>query len=251
MLIDLATVQSNIKLKENVYLLKVFSPGIAASILPGQFCNIKVNESDYPLLRRPFSICDVEGEFIFFLFNVHGEGTEILSRKKEGDIIDILGPLGKGFTIGKEKNAIIAAGGLGVAPFPFLIKKLRDKNIQCIIGGRTDKEIITYGLVNVNVSTDDGSLGFRGTAVDLLRTKLAGQTLNDSIIYSCGPNPMMKALQGLVDEINVKCEISIECAMACGFGICQGCPVEKSVSDDKYYLVCKDGPVFNAKDIVL
>lgn len=244
-------VQSVDKLQPNIYLLKAFAPAIASQVQPSQFCNIKVGENDFPLLRRPFSVCDVEGDSIFFMFDVHGEGTRILSGKNEGDELEVLGPLGNGFKFDKDfKKAIIVAGGLGAAPFPLLTKRLAP-NIEIIsfVGGRNSEYVVEYGLKNVNIATDDGSKGYHGNVVNLLEKHMDLLT-EDSIIFSCGPTPMLKALQEFAIKINVECQISTECAMACGFGICQGCPVHSAI-EDKYLLVCKDGPVFDAKEVKL
>ena len=113
---------------ENIFIQKIHSPEIARLIKPGQFLNIRVSENTFPLLRRPFSVCDVEGENIFLMFNILGEGTKILSHKHKGDLIDILGPLGNGFNLeGDYKTAIIVAGGLGAAPFPYLTREIKSK----------------------------------------------------------------------------------------------------------------------------
>ena len=236
---------------ERTFLIKVFSPHIAQKAKPGQFCNIKVSESDFPLLRRPFSICDVEGESVYFLFDIHGEGTKILSEKNPGDEIDILGPLGNGFnSTGDYEYAVIVAGGLGAAPFPFLTKSLRNKKVITLVGARNSSLIVTERLENVSVATDDGSSGYKGTSVDLLKKTLSDAEISSFRIFACGPNAMLKSLQKLSLENNYDSQLSIECAMACGFGICMGCPVETS-DGEGYKLVCKDGPVFNASEIKL
>lgn len=252
MLIEKARVDSIQELVPNTYLLKVFSPSIASKIKPGQFCNIKVSETDYPLLRRPFSICEVDEEYLHFMFDVHGEGTRILADKIIGDEIDILGPLGNGFTLnGDYSTAIIIAGGIGVAPFPYLIKQLpKEKEVHSFIGGRSKENIIEYELKNLSVSTDDGSLGFHGNVIDLFKKEVSNYDTNSVRIFACGPNPMLKALQELTIANNLDCQISTECAMACGFGICQGCPIDNA-DGDGYYLVCKDGPVFDARKVRL
>lgn len=244
-------VESVEKIQENIFILKAFSPQIASAIKPGQFCNLKVSETDFPLLRRPFSISDVDGDYISFMFNKHGEGTRILSEKRKGDVIDILAPLGNGFTYEDDYDtAVMIGGGLGAAPFPFLTRRLKNKKIVTLIGGRNEKDVTGWGLKNVFYSTDDGSIGFKGNVVELLISKMNDFKDSEIKIFSCGPTPMLKALQKFTVDNNIKCEISTECAMACGFGICQGCPID-SAEKDKYYLVCKDGPVFDAEAIVL
>lgn len=150
MYIEKTAVVSNEEIKNGVYLIKVKSASIALTALPGQFCNIKVSETNFPLLRRPFSICDVEDDIVSFMFDIHGEGTKILSHKKVGDELDLLGPLGKGFDFtGDYDTAVIIAGGLGSAPFPFLLKKLPTEKKQiCFVGGRSKNFVITYSILN-------------------------------------------------------------------------------------------------------
>lgn len=253
MLIVKSPVEKTIKLENNIILLKVYAPEISSTIKPGQFLNILVSDSYSPLLRRPFSVCDIEGDFIFLMFNILGEGTKILAQKLKGETINILGPLGHGFNIeGDYNTAVIVAGGLGAAPFPYFVRALpkNKKNIS-FVGGKNSNDVITYGLNNILVSTDDGTLGYKGTVIGLLSENLDLLKQDKIKIFACGPNPMLKALKEFTLINNFECEVSIESAMACGFGICQGCPVESTNTKDKYSLVCKDGPVFNVKDIVL
>jgi dihydroorotate dehydrogenase electron transfer subunit len=246
-------VEEIIEINPQIFLLKVFSPKIASIIKPGQFLNIRVTDGNYPLLRRPFSICDVEGDHLYLMFNIMGTGTSILAHKPIGTDLDILGPLGNGFNLeGDYDNAIIVAGGLGAAPFPFVTRKLKEKkNIFSFIGGRTEHDIITYNLNNVKESSDDGSCGYKGNVVDLLENNFE-QFRNTKIkIFGCGPTAMLRSLKEFSIKYNFDCEVSTECAMACGFGICQGCPIESTQQQDSYLLVCKDGPIFNVKDVVI
>ncbi len=250
MVIANAILVQTYELEDSIRLIKIKCPQIAESCCPGQFCNIKVSNSTFPLLRRPFSICDVDGENILFMFNIHGEGTKLLSYKKIGETIDILGPLGNGFnTDGDYDTAVVVAGGIGAAPFPFLTAQIPSgKMVYSFVGGRTNKEVITYGMKNVLVSTDDGSVGFKGNVVQLLEENIklfAGRKIK---IFACGPNAMLRTLKEFSLKNNFDCEASTECAMACGFGICQGCPIE-AADKDGYYLVCKDGPVFDVKKV--
>ncbi len=253
MFISEPVVEKLIELDEHIFLLKIKSPEIADIIRPGQFVNIKVCNSNNPLLRRPFSVCDVEDDIFYVMFNIHGEGTKILSEKKKGDCLDIVGPLGNGFNLdGNFEKAVIVAGGMGVAPFPFFSKKISDgKSIVTFIGGRTESEIVTYGLENIFIATEDGSNGLKGNVIDLLKKNESHFIDQNVKFFGCGPNPMLKALKEYCLLKNIDCEVSTECAMACGFGICQGCPIESTTNSEKYLLVCKDGPVFNIKDVVL
>jgi dihydroorotate dehydrogenase electron transfer subunit len=238
---------------KNIYVQKIHSPELASIIKPGQFLNIRVSENVFPLLRRPFSICDAEGEYIYLMYNIMGEGTKLLAKKHPGDLIDILGPLGNGFNLDDHYDtAVIVAGGLGAAPFPYVTRYLRNKkNIISFIGGRTKDDVITYGLENFITSTDDGSLGLKGNVVNLFEQNLNNIDIKSTKVFACGPNAMLRALKEFCLKHNLECEVSTECAMACGFGICQGCPIESTSQSDKYLLVCKDGPVFKIKDVVI
>lgn len=252
MIIVHSPVEKTIELENNIFLLQINSPKIVKDVNPGQFLNVRVSERFAPLLRRPFSVCDIEGESIFLMFNVSGEGTHILAHKNKGEMIDILGPLGNGFSLdGDYETAVIVAGGLGAAPFPLVTKHLKNlnKKIVTFIGGRTQLDVIKYGMENINVATDDGSEGVKGNVVQLLESKLEMLNSQKIKIYACGPNAMLRALQQFCIKNDFDCEASTECAMACGFGICQGCPIESVKQPDKYLLVCKDGPVFNIKDV--
>lgn len=252
MYIEQSVIESNQKINSTTFLIKVKAPAIASVSKPGQFCNIKVSENSFPLLRRPFSICDVTDESLYFLFDIHGEGTKILSLKKVGEELDLLGPLGNGFNYEEEfEYGVIVAGGLGIAPFPFLLRKLSNsKNVNVFIGAGSKEKIINYGVNNYSIATDNGSQGFHGTVVELLQSEIAKYPNGKTKIFGCGPNAMLSKLKELCVHKKYQCEISVECAMACGFGICQGCPVETE-NGQSYLLVCKDGPVFNVQDINL
>lgn len=246
-----APVEKVIELENQIFLLKIRCPEISKIIKPGEFLNVRVSESSYPLLRRPFSVCDVEGDFFYLMFNILGEGTKILAGKRNGEKVDIIGPLGKGFNLeGDYETAVIAAGGLGVAPFPYFIKKLENsKKVKSFIGGRTLKDVIVHGMKNISIATEDGSLEFKGNVVQLLNENLKLLKSEKVKIFGCGPNAMLRSLKDFAIKNNLECEVSTECAMACGFGICQGCPIENVNDPNKFLLVCKDGPVFNVKDV--
>jgi len=248
-----APVEDTIELDHSIFLLKVHSPVITSCIKPGQFLNIRVSDKPYPLLRRPFSVCDVDGEHLLLMFNVMGEGTSILAHKPKGAPVDILGPLGNGFNLDDDYDtAVVVGGGLGAAPFPFLERALKGKKeILSFIGGRTHKEVITYGMENIYTATDDGSEGLKGNVVDLLNENIELLKSKKIKVFGCGPTQMFRALKVFCNEHNFNCEVSTECAMACGFGLCQGCPIESAEEEGKYHLVCTDGPVFNINDVIL
>jgi dihydroorotate dehydrogenase electron transfer subunit len=235
-----------------VFVISLRSSNIADVVTPGQFINILVNGTGFPLLRRPFSIHRTSGDIVEILFNIVGPGTEILASKKTGDVLDVIGPLGTPFsTGGAYTTAVCVAGGLGMAPLPILSAALSSagKNIVTFLGARTSEMLIDRHCVNVHAATDDGSRGFHGTVIEAMRSWLSRQDPVTIRIFGCGPNAMLSALSDLAAEYRVSCQVSLETSMACGVGICQGCPVELAGPDIRYALVCRDGPVFDSTSI--
>jgi dihydroorotate dehydrogenase electron transfer subunit len=237
-----------------IFTLRFHAPLIAAQAAPGQFVNLRCSGGCAPLLRRPFSISRVVGDTIELLFNVVGQGTALVSQKRAGDVIDVLGPLGSPFKIqGSYNTAILVGGGLGVAPLPFLTEALirHEKAIETVVGARSAILLTERHLQNVHVATDDGTKGFHGTVVDLLKSLQPGQRWKHPKIFGCGPTRMMAALAEFARTEEIECELSLEGEMACGLGLCQGCVVERTDGIKKYSLVCIDGPAFNSKDIMV
>jgi len=254
MIHTIVTITSLSWVANQICVAKFRSAEIAQNAVPGQFLNIKVHDFCEPLLRRPYSISQIDGDVLAILFGVVSKGTTILSKKEVGDTLDIIGPLGKGYNLeGDFETAILVGGGVGVAPFPFLNTELkkRGKEILNFVGARRADQLVTIGLDNAIVATDDGSVGYHGTVVDCLKDYLAQHQVIQPRIFACGPNVMLKALSEFTRRAEIPCEMSLESAMACGIGICQGCPIEAADNDKKYYLVCKDGPVFDAESVVL
>ena len=242
----------NREVARGTFAMRFHAPDLVAHCKPGQFLNILVDEHYDPLLRRPYSISDVHGEECEILYSVVGKGTAILCMKRAGDNIGAYGPLGN--TFGYEDafdTALIVAGGIGVAPFPFLTTKLqaRGRRIETFLGTRSADLLVDEHLVNVHVATDDGSLGFHGNVVACLSDYLSGHTIENPRIFACGPNVMLHATQEFALNHEIPCELSLESEMACGVGICQGCPVERTSGERKYALVCTEGPCFNANQI--
>jgi dihydroorotate dehydrogenase electron transfer subunit len=252
---QLCQVQSCHEFAAKTFLLRFNSPEITASAQPGQFVNIlAAKNGEGPLLRRPFSISRVEDDIIELIFHVVGIGTNLLSRKKFGDWIDVIGPLGQPFHGNAEYDtALLVAGGIGVAPFPFLTDVLlkRGKHIETFVGYRNAGQVFTDHLQNVRIATDDGSNGFHGNVVQFLESSLVQNNFDKAKIFACGPTVMLKALTGLAKRKNICCEMSLEGQMACGYGICQGCAVERAEGAPKYALVCKDGPAFLSTEVNL
>ncbi|MGD1044983.1 MAG: dihydroorotate dehydrogenase electron transfer subunit [Bacteroidota bacterium] len=255
MIQQLCSVQSCQEVAKNTFLLRIKSPEITASAQPGQFVNILASENgEGPLLRRPFSISRIEDDIIELIFHAIGIGTKLLSRKQLGDWIDVIGPLGQPFHVNAEHdNALLVAGGIGVAPFPFLTNDLlkRGKRIETFVGYRNAAQVFTEHLQNVRVATDDGSNGFHGNVVQLLESSLVQNKYGKVKIFACGPTVMLKVLTDLAQRKNICCEMSLEGQMACGYGICQGCAVERTEGTAIYALVCKDGPAFLSTEVNL
>jgi len=248
--------------------LRFHSPRIARETVAGQFVNVlpKAGFLD-PLLRRPFSVYWTEDDEAEIIVQAHGRGTGILTEAREGESLDILGPLGKPWMIDSNdfETAVLLIGGVGVASMPLLTKALEPRfPVHTFYGARTSGLIARDRLTNLHISTDDGSEGFHGSNVDLLRSYIdpllkkegAGGGLEMPKLFVCGPTGMMRAAQSLGAEFSIPCEVSLETEMACGIGICQGCPVlnEESVFQStgrKFRLACTDGPSFRAEEIVL
>ena len=253
MIQEKAPIHSVQEIASNIFQLSFVSPAISRTAIPGQFVNVRIQDSNVPLFRRPFSIFNVEDEVVSIIFSTVGIGTSLLSRKRPGTLLDVLGPLGHGtFPLRNEigSSLLIVAGGLGIAAFPFFTSRVGgDSNIVTFVGARSSSHVVRAGLKNVHVATDDGSEGFKGTVVDLLKEYLIKHPLNRAHLFSCGPSAMMRAVSAFAREKGIPCHLALECEMACGIGLCQGCPVETINGKKKYQLVCKEGPVFDALDV--
>lgn len=253
-------IQGNYLIKEKVLLqtsivrFKLDAYEIARNAHPGQFINIKIDETTVPLLRRPFSICNIENDEIEIVFSILGMGTKKLTCKLPGEKLDIIGPLGKPFNLEEgEDLSILIGGGLGAAPLPFLSRKLltKGKEVVTFLGAKSKNYLLKEYLTNLHIATDDGSEGYHGNVVKLLENSLNKYSSKKVKIYACGPTPMLVALQGISEKYNIKCEMSLETMMACGIGLCQGCAVRLINSSKKYALSCIEGPVFSSKEIIL
>ncbi|HXX64413.1 MAG TPA: dihydroorotate dehydrogenase electron transfer subunit [Bacteroidota bacterium] len=253
MIIDLCPVSGRRTVGEGIHILSFSSASISRSVRAGQFVNIKVEGSADPLLRRPFSVYRVAGSDVEIVFNVVGKGTQALSQKSRGDMIDVLGPLGVPFATGGSEfdTGVLVAGGLGVAPLPMLTAALHaaGKSILTFLGARSAGQLIESHLENLHLATEDGSRGFSGNVVALARKTLAERPAKRPKIFGCGPTAMLRALAELARTLGIPCEVSLEGPMGCGIGICQGCPVELAGEEKKYALMCKDGPTFDIRKI--
>ena len=238
---------------EGIHVLSFTSAAMSRSIRAGQFLNLRVEEACEPLLRRPFSAYRIEKSSIEIVFNVVGRGTAALRRKKQGDVLDVLGPLGKPFkTIDPGfDTGVLIGGGLGVAPLPLLTSALKQegKPVVTFLGARSAAQLVTDHLENLHTATDDGSRGFRGNVVDLVSDFLGKHPVEHPKIFACGPMPMLRAVASFARASEITCEVSLEGPMGCGIGICQGCPVELAGPEKSYALMCKDGPAFDIRTI--
>lgn len=237
------------QVKGSYLTLKIKTEKIAKESSPGQFVNIRVSETYDPLLRRPVSICNAEGDVLTLMLLLKGKGTKILAQKNVGDLVNLIGPLGNSFLL-SDKEIICVAGGIGVAPFLFLSKAL-SKKPTLIFGVRGKdympdlSEFQTY-FKDIIVSSDDGTAGRKGTVIDTL----VEQDLPGKVLYACGPDPMFRAINKILHNCgNVEAYYSLETMMGCGFGACKGCTVETPGGD--YKLSCKDGPIFRWDEVKL
>ena len=241
--------------------LRFLNPKVAHTTVAGQFVNVlpKVGFLD-PMLRRPFSVYNIDGDEAEIIIQAHGRGTNILTETREGDMLGVLGPLGNPWNTasGDFKTAVLLIGGVGVASMQLLTRTLvsSDVPVQTFYGARSKTLFALDGLTNLHLSTDDGSEGFHGSNIALLRSQLEEGSIASPKLFVCGPTGMMRAAKALAAEFKIPCELSLETEMACGIGICQGCPV---VTDDetfnttgkRFRLVCMEGPSFAAERIVI
>lgn len=240
------------QIKEDLFKYTLQTENIAKNAKPGNFIEMKVADTSTVFLRRPISIFNIDGNNIEVIFQVKGKGTKCLSEKQVGDEIDILGPLGLGtFEVDNFDKVAIIGGGIGVFPLYELAKQLKGKTkINTYLGFRNKDFVVVeeeFKAVSDNliITTDDGSYGEKGFAIDFLK-----RDEKPDMIYACGPLPMLKAVKAYADENNIKCQISLEERMGCGIGACLGCAVKVIKNgEERYGHVCKDGPVFYSKDV--
>lgn len=236
------------------FLLELLTEEIAQAALPGQFVMIRVSQGLAPLLRRPFSIHRVEGNSLSILYRVVGNGTRLLSRLKPGEGVDLVGPLGRGFSIPADaRTVVLVGGGIGIAPLGFLAEYIRSRmdRIRLILyyGARSGGELLRLDILQkldmeMRLATDDGSKGEKGMVTAILEQDM--HNLSPALYCGCGPEPMLKALARLPFTNADRVQVSLEANMACGIGACLGCAVE---TRSGYGHVCQDGPVFSLEDL--
>lgn len=262
-----ATILSNAEVAPCHYLMTLAVSKVFGQAQPGQFVMLRPEGRGFPFLGRPLGIYSLaeqaEGARIEVLYRAAGKGTKVISALCEGDRIEILGPLGNRFEHRQGmKAAVLVAGGIGIAPLVFLAERLslaslsEQPRLILYVGARDSAGLLgidrmkTFG-VEVRVSTDDGSAGYRGPVTDLLLQDLASFDAAKTEIFVCGPNPMLKRLSDMVADQAIPCQVLMEERMACGMGACLGCTIEvRTPSGVEYRQVCADGPVFDLRSIV-
>ncbi len=244
-------VRSNKKVGLDLWEMELIAPALASEARPGQFVHIRVSENQDPLLRRPLSLYDVDlaQGLIALLYKVVGRGTELLSRYKNDQPIDLMGPLGRGFSLVQDRRVLLVGGGVGIAPLLFLGRELIALNNQIIVlqGVKNREETcpqprFTELGMEYRIATMDGSLGFKGLVTDLMKQYIDPEGIDH--IYTCGPEPMMAVVADFAARHDLSGEMSLEEYMACGVGACLGCARKLKGSHSHYVKVCQDGPVF-------
>ncbi|MDA1190900.1 MAG: dihydroorotate dehydrogenase electron transfer subunit [Candidatus Poribacteria bacterium] len=226
---------------------------------PGQFLHLWLPSTDDPLLRRPYTIYRLREGEMEILFQVVGQGSALLAERNVGDTVTMLGPLGEGFHLPpKDATALVVGGGVGMASLYLLVERLVAEGIETrvLLGSRrADYVLCRDDLaelgVALEVATDDGSEGYHGFVTDLTARVLDDDRPTNPRIYACGPTPMMRALTKIALDRDVQTEVALENRMGCAMGVCLGCVVPIRHGEGReYQRVCKEGPVFNARDVI-
>jgi len=271
----------NRQVARDTFCLRVFSPPIAEAITPGQFVMVRLPHTTDPLLGRAFALYDAirddkgQGVYLEIAYAVIGRMTHRLATFKAGDTLEMWGPLGNGFPVPKSEELILVAGGIGYTPFLAVAKEAvggarygktdrgqgRCRTVKLLFGVRsrdyvpTDIDRFSESGVQVVLSSDDGSVGTRGFASDLLEQELNSGTNTSRTVYCCGPEPLMAKVARLCCEKDIECLVSLETPMACGLGLCYSCVAKIRSAPDganewDYRRVCVEGPVFDGRRVV-
>lgn len=246
-------VTSNLTLDQRHILLKLKPQDDSrvdlAMIKPGQFVQVQAPAADNTFLRLPISINNVEEGLLWLMVQMIGEGTRALGTLKEGDLLNLVLPLGNGFSVDEAQGKVLlVGGGVGIAPLLYTGRVLKEKGAEPIflLGARTASGVLERQLFEqigrLLITTEDGTLGEKG----FVTQHSALLTERFSKIMVCGPKPMMMAVARYANQTHTDCEVSLENMMACGLGACLCC-VEKTVRGN--VCVCTEGPVFNIKDL--
>lgn len=247
----MAEIIRHTSLSDGIFDMTLKAEEIAKEAKAGQFISVYLNNKS-KILPRPISICGIDKEAgtLRIVYRTVGDGTKELSDYKEGEMVKILGPLGNGFTQ-KDKKAILIGGGIGIPPMLELMKQL-DCDKTAVLGYRDSDMFLKdefEAVGDVVISTEDGSFGTKGNVIDAIKE----QGVEGSIIYACGPTPMLRGIKAYAEEMGIEAQISMEERMACGIGACLAC-VCKSKEKDAHSNVhnkriCKDGPVFLSTEV--
>lgn len=259
------TVADNRRVAQDTFRLGFDEPELAASAGPGQFLMVLLPGLRDPLLPRPFAVFDRVGDRVEILYRRVGKATGLLTTLRPGDGLQVLGPLGNGFSIPAGGGRfLVMAGGCGIASVHLLLRRLATEQAPptLLYGVRRQPELVPLrawdeGTLRVELATEDGAEGFHGTVTDLLDHRIAGGKIDpDGVdqVFLCGPPPMLRATAGLLDRHGLRGQFSLETRMACGYGVCQGCVVPTrdrsgNAGDTRYRRVCTHGPVFNGEDL--
>lgn len=244
------------------YTLTCHAPALARDARPGHFVNVRASDDGFdPLLRKPFSIytADPEAGTISLLFSVVGAVTRSMARRRAGDMLDLVGPLG-GRLFSRDARPdvlhVLVGGGYGVPPLVFFARQLGvdspNAGLAFIIGARTRDLLLCHAELEAagiatHTATDDGTHGARGRVTDVLQPLLEQNAHRPVAVRCCGPTPMMRAVAQMCLAANVPCELSVEVSMPCGVGVCMGCVLD--LADGRRVRCCLDGPVFPAAEV--
>lgn len=252
---EIASICSQECIAPDIYSMWIKTENIAKEATAGQFVSLYGKDASR-LLPRPISICEIRNDRIRIVYRIVGAGTEEISGYVRGDKLELLGPLGNGFSL-RKGNAMLIAGGIGVPPMVELAKKLKENGAEQIISviGYRDRNLFLKEELEkystIFVATEDGSAGTKGNVMDAIRE----HKLMAEVIYSCGPKPMLRAVKEFGIENEIETQISMEERMACGIGACLGCVCQSAEVDEHSHVhnkrVCKDGPVFDAREVEL
>ncbi len=246
-----ATVLSQRQLATGIYDMWIEAGEEMAGARPGQFVTVYC-EDGARILPRPISLCEIEGTRIRLVYRTAGAGTREFAQWEAGQRVRLMGPLGNGFPI-REESALLIGGGIGIPPLLELAKRLPGQKTAVL--GYRDQELFLSEEVaphaRVEAATEDGSAGVRGNVLDAIRQK----GLEAQVIYACGPAPMLRAVKEYALEKQILCYLSLEERMACGIGACLACVCQSKEVDEHTGVhnkrVCKDGPVFEAREVEL
>lgn len=270
MIMATGEVLSHKKYGERYHSLTIVAPEIGERVRPGQFVNIRCGDNRASILRRPFSVYRVHkrggwASTIEIVFDILGPGTKYLSELRAHSMVDLIGPLGRGFALPKRRaHCLLVGGGIGAAPMFFLADELRNDGhrVDVILGARQSglllNQIDARRLASVcRLTTEDGSAGDKGRVTDILIETI--EKCQTEVIYTCGPHPMLEAVSRIAVQQKIPVQVAVEELMACGYGVCMTCvmpmrrpPRGKETAEEAvvYARSCTDGPVFNGAHVV-